>query len=193
LPQALDAAQGLSYLHKRSQPVVHRRLSLHSLILTPEGGARVGGLESARLRPRGDDPRRAAPEVLQGCGATPASDVYSFGVVLWELLTWEEPWGHLGGGGGAEVAARVAAGGRPAVPPPGAAPGGEALACHAAYAGLVQRCWAQAPAARPTAGGIVRELRALGAAAGGDGGALAALALTKGAGWDAAAGPAWRL
>lgn len=37
--------------------------------------------------------RWLAPEVLQGRGATPASDVYSYGVILWELATFQLPFG----------------------------------------------------------------------------------------------------
>lgn len=34
-----------------------------------------------------------APEVIKGEAPTLAGDVFSFGVVLWELLTWQLPWG----------------------------------------------------------------------------------------------------
>lgn len=39
------------------------------------------------------NPRWLAPEVLGGQRATAASDAYSFGLVLWELLSWQIPWG----------------------------------------------------------------------------------------------------
>jgi serine/threonine protein kinase len=34
-----------------------------------------------------------APECLDGGKALPASDVYSYGLILFELLTWQLPWG----------------------------------------------------------------------------------------------------
>lgn len=37
--------------------------------------------------------RWLAPELFGGATATPAADVFAFGVVLWELMTWECPWG----------------------------------------------------------------------------------------------------
>jgi serine/threonine protein kinase len=39
------------------------------------------------------NPRWIAPEIMEGQSASPACDVYSFGIVMWELLTWELPWG----------------------------------------------------------------------------------------------------
>jgi hypothetical protein len=33
--------------------------------------------------------------VLRGERSTAASDLFAFGVVLWELLTWELPWGPM--------------------------------------------------------------------------------------------------
>jgi hypothetical protein len=39
------------------------------------------------------NPRWLAPELMQGERATLASDVFAFGVVLWEVMTWQLPWG----------------------------------------------------------------------------------------------------
>jgi hypothetical protein len=40
-----------------------------------------------------NNPRWLAPELLDGQQATPAADVFAFGVVMWEVLTWDIPWG----------------------------------------------------------------------------------------------------
>ena len=40
------------------------------------------------------NPRWLAPELMRGERATLSSDVYAFGVVLWEVMTWQLPWGN---------------------------------------------------------------------------------------------------
>lgn len=40
------------------------------------------------------NPKWLAPEVLSGQGASTASDAYGFALVMYELLTWQPPWGR---------------------------------------------------------------------------------------------------
>jgi serine/threonine protein kinase len=40
-----------------------------------------------------NNPIWLAPEVVEGGQATAESDVFSFGLVMFELLTWQLPWG----------------------------------------------------------------------------------------------------
>ena len=40
------------------------------------------------------NPRWLAPEILKGEPATLEADVFAFGIVLWELMTWQLPWGQ---------------------------------------------------------------------------------------------------
>jgi hypothetical protein len=83
-------------------------------------------------------------------------------VVLWELFTQKEPWADFSS---VQVVGQVGFGGArlpipEAVPPP--------------IAGLIERCWADDPVARPEFGGIIDSLtdflRAEAAAARGAGG-----------------------
>ena len=102
--------------------------------------------------------RWLAPEVLSGESATQATDVFAFGVVLWELLTWELPWGTANPWG---IVGAINQGGRPELPALEALPG-EGSAAWAGlprYLELMRRCWAQNPLDRPTFQQVVAELR----------------------------------
>ncbi len=95
--------RGLSAAHERVdetgalQPIVHRDVSPHNLVISETGNARLidFGLSLANDRP-GDktDPGIAkgkisylAPEVVLGGRPTPASDLFSAAATLWEALT----------------------------------------------------------------------------------------------------------
>jgi serine/threonine protein kinase len=113
---ALDAARGMLHLHSSHPPILHRDLKSANLLVAADWSARVGdlglsklaeGVEAAaaaaaaasRASRVANNPRWKAPEVLEDSRAcSPAGDVFAFGVVLWEVLTWQEPWAHLGGG-----------------------------------------------------------------------------------------------
>lgn len=93
------------YLHTRNPVIVHRDMKSPNLLVTNDWVVKVAdfnlsklvaenkGQESAMTTKFNINPRWCAPEVLEGETATPASDVFSFGVVMWEMLTWETPWG----------------------------------------------------------------------------------------------------
>ena len=57
---------------------------------------------------------------------------------------------------------------RPEVPPPGVVQGGPPLQ-YQEYVALMQECWAQEPAARPSFDAVIRRVRALLAVEGGAG------------------------
>jgi len=88
-----------------------------------------------------------APEVIRHGKGSERIDVYSFGIVLWELATRDEVYAGLSA---AQVIARVANEGlRPPVP----------RACP--WASLMEACWHEDPAARPTFGQVLSALEAL--------------------------------
>jgi serine/threonine protein kinase len=104
------------------------------------------------------NPRWLAPEVLNGESATPAADVFAFGVVLWELMSWDLPWGTANPWG---IVGAINQGGRPEIPAPEAMPGADSgsWAGLPRYTALMRRCWAQNPLDRPSFQEVVSELR----------------------------------
>ena len=166
----VGAAQGLNYLHRRSQPVVHRDFKSRNVVIDAGWTAKVTDFTLSRIVAStsrraivASNPRWAAPEVLQGEGATPASDVFSFGIVMWELLTWQLPWQSLNTP--QSILQNVVTGRRPSIPsaPLLASIGPDALPSLALerYLALMQRCWSQSAALRPAMYVVVRELKLL--------------------------------
>jgi hypothetical protein len=101
LNMVLDAAKGMLYLHAHSPPIIHRDLKSPNLLVDGHWRVKVSDFNLSKLLEEGaamssmaaTNPRWLAPEILAGNPATFASDVYAFAVVLWEILTWELPWG----------------------------------------------------------------------------------------------------
>ncbi|HET6282564.1 MAG TPA: protein kinase [Polyangia bacterium] len=91
-------------LEKAHAVMPHGGLNPASIWVNKAGRVKVGDLGLTRTLPalarRGapvgnPDHVYAAPEVLNGGGATPASDVYSMGVILYEVLTGRVPIGPI--------------------------------------------------------------------------------------------------
>jgi hypothetical protein len=82
-----------------------------------------------------------APERMKGETKSTATDVYAFGVLMWEFLTCEVPFADHPG----LIDTLVLRGVRPSIPSP--LPEG----FPADYFKLMQECWSDNPAQRPTA------------------------------------------
>ena len=78
------------------------------------------------------------------------------GVVLWELLSFRLPWGNSMNP--FQIANAVLSGQRLQPPAPDELPAGE-LVVYDAYVALMESCWREDPAARPTFEAIVQELQ----------------------------------
>ena len=89
-----------------------------------------------------------APEMFKGESKSTATDVYAFGVLMWEFLTCEVPFAE----NPSLIADLVKAGHRP--PIPASLPDG----FPADYFKLMQECWSDNPAQRPTAEHVHRRL-----------------------------------
>ncbi|KAL4433813.1 hypothetical protein ABPG75_000254 [Micractinium tetrahymenae] len=175
LGMAIDAATGMLFLHSRSPPIIHRDLKSPNLLVDKHYTLKVGdfnlskilegqqlGTSSASGSSMGGalNPIWLAPEVVRGDRALPESEIYSFGVILYELLTWQLPWGGMAP---FKIMQAVLAGQRPVVPPLDALPGpdGASFAGLDSYMQLMRDCWADSPAERPIFDAIIARLEDL--------------------------------
>ncbi|EOA30232.1 hypothetical protein CARUB_v10013354mg [Capsella rubella] len=97
---AYGAAQGLDYLHdKTNPPVIYRDLKASNILLDDDFSPKLSDFGLHKLGPETGDKMMAfssrvmgtygysAPEYTRGGNLTIKSDIYSFGVVLLELIT----------------------------------------------------------------------------------------------------------
>ncbi|XP_050728348.1 serine/threonine-protein kinase TNNI3K-like isoform X2 [Eriocheir sinensis] len=102
---ALDVARGMHYLHTLPQPIIHRDLNSHNILLSSDCRARVADFGESRfvrniyeenMTKQPGNLRWMAPEVFTQCTwYSIKADVFSFGLCLWELLASELPFAHL--------------------------------------------------------------------------------------------------
>ncbi|XP_027341299.1 receptor-like protein kinase HSL1 [Abrus precatorius] len=100
---AIDAAEGLSYLHHDCvPPIVHRDVKSSNILLDGEFGAKVADFGVAKIiRGVNQGPESMsviagsygyiAPEYAYTLRVNEKSDIYSFGVVILELVTGKPP------------------------------------------------------------------------------------------------------
>ncbi|CAL5385754.1 unnamed protein product [Camellia sinensis] len=157
LRMALDVAKGINYLHCLSPPVVHWDLKSPNLLVDKNWTVKVCDFGLSRFKANtfissksvAGTPEWMAPEFLRGEPTNEKSDVYSFGVILWELVTMQQPWSGLGP---AQVVGAVAFQNRRLAIPKNTSP---------ILASLMESCWADDPAERPSFGSIVETLKKL--------------------------------
>lgn len=157
-PMMVQLASGMAHLHSRG--VMHRDLKSQNILLEHKGETllascplKIGDFGLARHLPKGDAAaaltaetgsyRWMAPEVIRHEAYNSKCDVYSFAVVCSEILTYELPFGQQSA---VEAAFAVATKRqRPELPPSG----------DADVDALIQECWHQDYAARPSFADVV--------------------------------------
>lgn len=155
LRMALEAAQGMHFLHNLTPCVIHRDLKSLNLLVDSDFHIKVSDFGLSRFKALTSTTYMTAqcgtfhwmaPEVVGGQRYTEKADVYSFGINLWELLTRRVPYkGMQPMQVGIAVYTR---GVRPSIPrdtPPD-------------YAALMAACWHANPAYRPTFDKIIQAL-----------------------------------
>ena len=163
---AADCVRGMLHLHTRAPPIIHRDLKSANLLVTFAWTCKVSDFNLSKIMEettrstslQAMNPRWLAPEVLNGGVATLQSDVFAYGVVLWELLTFQLPWGTSNPWG---IVSQVTSGKRLTVPDANTLPGPDSGSWPklGEYVALMERCWAQEPADRPNFEQVMTELR----------------------------------
>jgi hypothetical protein len=151
----IGLAGGIRYLHGRR--IMHRDLKADNVLLTETLEPRIADFGLSKLT-LPDDPKAIqmtgkigtplymAPELFDGQDYDFKVDVYAFAVLVYEVLSGKTPFADVPNP--MQLAGKVLKGVRPGIPE--SVPG--------AWAGLIERCWGQDPAGRPTFEEIVGEL-----------------------------------
>lgn len=169
LGMALDAAKGMLQLHNHKPAILHRDLKSPNLLVDKHWRIKVTDFNLSSMlysssHPRSfnssvaNNPRWLAPEVVAYQQYSKAADVYSFGIILWELLTWQVPWGDLNPFQIMLLLTQQHT--RPEIPSAGSLPG-PAYPNMEDYILLMQSCWREEPKSRPGFEHIIVDLRAL--------------------------------
>ncbi|XP_075511797.1 serine/threonine-protein kinase CTR1 [Primulina tabacum] len=157
LRMALDVAKCINYLHRLTPPIVHWDLKSPNLLVDKNWTVKVCDFGLSRFKANtfissksiAGTPEWMAPEFLRGEPSNEKSDVYSFGVILWELVTKQQPWSGLSP---AQVVGAVAFQNRRLAIPQNTC---------SILASLMESCWADDPAQRPSFADIVGTLKKL--------------------------------
>ncbi|MBS0351688.1 MAG: protein kinase, partial [Proteobacteria bacterium] len=153
---AADSAQGLSDLHECK--ILHRDLKSLNILLR-NGRAKLADFGLAKVKHETGSQSSLtakgtvlwmAPELFDDePKVTTASDIYSFGMVLWELVTRQLPYAKAPN---PMVAARwIEKGKKEEIPSD----------CPPVFKKIIELCWQTTPAQRPTAIGVLADLKPL--------------------------------
>nr|KAJ3421023.1 hypothetical protein HK105_004702 [Polyrhizophydium stewartii] len=154
----LGIARGMQHLHERQPPVIHgglkanaARISDDGTVLISEFGMSLVKANSSRnTARRADDTRWVAPEVHDsGYKLAKPSDVFSFAMTAVEVLTGDVPFGSSVTGH--EALVKIKSGERPFRP----------HGLPEALWQIIEDCWQQDPAARPSFAQVVERLEKL--------------------------------
>mmetsp|Transcript_5063 Transcript_5063/g.10998 ORF Transcript_5063/g.10998 Transcript_5063/m.10998 type:complete len:609 (-) Transcript_5063:1179-3005(-) len=138
-----EVSRGMDYLHQRK--IIHRDLKAANLLMDDHhivkiadfGVARIIETTGAMTAETGTY-RWMAPEVIEHKPYDEKADVFSFAIVIWELLTTKVPYGDMTP---LQAAVGVVQKGlRPGIP----------QNCPPTLAELMEMCWHQSPAVRPS-------------------------------------------
>ncbi|KAH3767007.1 serine/threonine protein kinase [Pelomyxa schiedti] len=139
-------AQGMLFLHTAKPVIVHRDLKCANVLVNKKWDIKICDFGLSRFKSVNKAMTVcgtvcwAAPEVLAESTYTEKADTYSFSIVMWEMMTGKIPFNDRSD---ADLIPDIIQGLRP--PLPAAIP-----QSYVRYAELMEECWNNDPAARPT-------------------------------------------
>jgi len=151
---AREASIGMTYLHTRNPPVLHRDLKSKNLLIAADGRIKITSFGLCRTKDRlkqtsyfpGGFDRWTAPEVYDGETYIEAADVFSFGVILYEIAMRKLPFPETPA---EDVPKLWKKGERPPIDPN----------VPPDFEKLITMCWQQTPRSRPSFKDIVLYLK----------------------------------
>jgi len=172
-----DIALGMTFLHSRQEPVIHRDLKSPNILIDSYWKGKVADLNLSRAIKEVDESSRMAamstavrptnyrwlaPELLDSdTRASAASDVYALGIMMWEVLTWQIPFGRSSD---PVIFRCLDKGERLDIPAMNELPGPEPASTFPGlnrYIQWMKQCWSQDPKKRPTMAEVASTLREL--------------------------------
>jgi len=143
----LDMCYAFNYLHSRKPVVIHRDIKPANFLVDRAWKVKLCdfGLASGRKSGAGT-PAYMAPELLRQGAYNESVDVYAFGVMLNEMLARMVPFD---GCSPFDIKEKVLAGERPPIP----------LSCNKPLKALIEACWSERAADRPTFESVTSTLK----------------------------------
>jgi serine/threonine protein kinase len=154
---AYDIACAMHFLHSADPPLIHKDLKSPNVLMA---GTKYDDVVVAKVADFGisgklyankfkaisakerevENPTWLAPEVVKTQPYTAAADVYPYGVMLWELCARTHPFDEFKCEFPTDLEDVITQGKRPTIPKD----------CPRAFEALIQDCWHDNPAQRPT-------------------------------------------
>eukprot|EP01132_Coremiostelium_polycephalum_P005360 gene5360-6689_t len=136
---------GMSYLHSLCPQIIHRDLTSQNILIDSTGSSKIADLGISRFKNEFGDktmtsignPRWRAPEVTKGEKYSEKVDVFGFGMILYEMFTRRVPFHQFEP---VQASFKIAGGERPPLPD----------SIDNRWTTLIQKCWEQNPANRPS-------------------------------------------
>jgi len=142
----------MAYLHSRG--VIHRDVKSSNMLVASDFTVKIGDFGFSRIKADNHTMTMCgtvawtAPEIFQGSLYSEKADVYSYGIILWEIIFRKKPWDGMHS---MRVTNYVSDGKRPPLTDMRTDTPQDIVS-------LMQTCWGQDPATRPTFTQIIQTL-----------------------------------